>query len=306
MKSIQQHTLAASHRFEGKGLHTGRPVNMTVCPAPAGTGVLFVRTDIGEDAVVEALAENVSSTARSTAISRGDVSVSTVEHILSALSGLGVDNAVIRLNGPEVPILDGSALPYAEAFVKGGLVAQDAPKRLISIEKEILVKNDESGAFVRIEPAAQPSVNLTADFGSRVLGVQSAHWTPDTDYATELAPCRTFAFFHEIEHLAGLGLVKGGDVDNAVIVIEHPVSQEQVTSLCRTLGVREMSLTGDGYLCQGGLRFRDECGRHKLLDLIGDLSLCGGWLNARVTAYKPGHAINSEASKAVRNALKMK
>ena len=301
-----QHTLKKTYSFEGKGLHTGRHVHMTVSPAPADAGVKFVRTDMAGAPVIAALAENVSGTARSTTLSCGEASVSTVEHILSALSGMGVDNAVIGLDGPEVPILDGSALPYAEAFALGGLVAQDAPKRLMDIEKEIIVKDGKSGAFVRIEPAARPAVDLTVDFGSRVLGVQSAHWTPDTEYATELAPCRTFAFFHEIEHLAGMGLVKGGDVDNAVIVVEHPVSEEQVSSLCRTLGVPEMSLTGDGYLCRGGLRYADECGRHKLLDLIGDLSLCGGWLNARVTAYKPGHAINTEAARAVRKALNLK
>lgn len=306
MTFTHQHTLAQSHVFEGKGLHTGRYARMTVGPAPADTGVRFIRTDIGEDAVIEALAENVTNTARSTTISSGDVSVSTVEHILSALSGLGVDNALVEIDGPEVPILDGSALPYAEAFTLGGLVAQDAPKRLIQIEKEIIVKDGKSGAYVRIEPAERPAVDLTVDFGSRVLGVQSAHWTPDTEYATELAPCRTFAFFHEIEFLASQGLVKGGDVDNAIIVIEHPVSQEQVNSLCHSLGVQEMSLTGDGYLCRGGLRFADECGRHKLLDLMGDLSLCGGWLDARVTAYKPGHTINTEAAKAVRKALNLK
>lgn len=306
MTYSHQHTLSGSHRFEGNGLHTGRFAHMTVLPAPAGTGVRFIRTDIGSGAVVEALAENVTCTARSTTISSGGVSVSTVEHILSALSGLCVDNAVIEIDGPEVPILDGSALKYAEAFTLGGLTAQDAPRRMIEFEKEIVVTDERSGAFVRIEPAGRPSIDLTTDFGSRVLGVQTAHWTPETDYGAELAPCRTFAFFHEIEPLAGQGLVKGGDIDNAVIVVEHPVSQERVSALCRTLGVQEMSLTGDGYICRGGLRFDDECCRHKLLDLIGDLSLCGGPLNAAVTAFKPGHTINTEAARAVREALNLK
>ena len=303
---MNQHTLGNTCTFEGKGLHTGRYAHMSVEPAPPDTGIRFLRTDIGPDAFVDALAENVSSTARSTTISNGEASAVTVEHILSALTGMGIDNALIRLDNAEVPILDGSARLYAEAFRLAGVVPQDAPRRLLELAREVEVRDERSGAWVRAVPSDRPGISITVDFGSRVLGVQSAVWTPDTDYASEVAPCRTFVFFHEIEFLARQGLVKGGDVDNAIVIIEHPVSQKQIDDLCSLLGLPSLTCTEEGYLNNLELHFPDECGRHKLLDIIGDLRLAGGWLNASVTAFKPGHTINTMAAKEIRKALILK
>ena len=303
---MDQHTLGNICTFEGKGLHTGRYAHMSVEPAPPDTGIRFLRTDIGPDAFVDALAENVSSTARSTTISNGEASAVTVEHILSALTGMGIDNALIRLDNAEVPILDGSARLYAEAFRLAGVVPQDAPRRLLELAREVEVHDERSGAWVRAVPSDRPGISITVDFGSRVLGVQSAVWTPDTDYASEVAPCRTFVFFHEIEFLARQGLVKGGDVDNAIVIIEHPVSQKHIDDLCSLLGLPSLTCTEEGYLNNLELHFPDECGRHKLLDIIGDLRLAGGWLNASVTAFKPGHTINTMAAKEIRKALILK
>ena len=303
---MNQHTLGNICTFEGKGLHTGRYAYMSVEPAPADTGIRFLRTDIGPDAFVDALAENVSSTARSTTLSCGEASAVTVEHILSALTGMGIDNALIRLDNAEVPILDGSARLYAEAFRQAGVVPQDAPRRLLGLSREVEVRDERSGAWVRAVPSDRPGISITVDFGSRVLGVQSASWTPDADYASEIAPCRTFVFFHEIEFLAMQGLVKGGDVDNAIVIIEHPVSQTQIDELCALLGLPSLTCTEEGYLNNLELHFPDECGRHKLLDIIGDLRLAGGWLNASVTAFKPGHTINTMAAKEIRKALILK
>ena len=303
---MNQHTLGNTCNFEGKGLHTGRYAHMSVEPAPADTGIRFLRTDIGPEAFVDALAENVSSTARSTTLSCGDVSVVTVEHILSALTGMGVDNALIRLDNAEVPILDGSARLYAEAFMKAGIVPQDAPRLFLELAHEVEVRDGRSGAWVRAVPSGSPGISITVDFGSRVLGVQSAEWTPETDYASGIAPCRTFVFFHEIEFLARQGLVKGGDVDNAIVIIEHPVSQKQIDDLCALLGLPSLTCTEKGYLNNLRLHFPDECGRHKLLDIIGDLRLAGGWLNASVTAFKPGHTINTQAADEIRKALVLK
>jgi len=303
---MYQHTLGNTCFFEGKGLHTGRFARMSVAPAPPDTGVRFVRTDLGPDACVDALAENVSGTSRSTTLSSGEVPVMTVEHLLSALTGMGIDNAIVRLDGAEVPILDGSALPYAEAFAKAGAVAQDAPRRVLELAREVEVRDEASGAWVRAVPADRPSVAVTVDFGSKVLGVQGARWEPGTDYAAEIAPCRTFVFFHEIEFLAGQGLVKGGDVDNAIVIIEHPVTRQQIDSLCGMLGLPSLNATSEGYLDNVRLHFPDECGRHKLLDIIGDLRLAGGWVNAAVTAFKPGHAINTLAAGEIRKALILK
>lgn len=295
-----QQTLLKDYVFEGKGLHTGKTARMTVCPAPVDTGIVFRRTDMGEDAFVEALAENVSNTVRSTTISSGEVSVSTIEHILSALTGMGVDNAYIDIDNVEVPILDGSAKPYIDAIWKDGFEQQDAPRRYVELKEAVEIVNEEKGSFVRIEPADEFSYEIKVDFNSRVLGVQNAQWDPSVVYAEEIGVCRTFVFFHEIEFLFNNGLVKGGDVDNAIVIVEHPVTGEQVDNMSRLFNVPALEVREDGYLSNLTLRFSNECARHKLLDLIGDLRLCGGFLKAKVTAEKAGHGINTTAAKAVR------
>ena len=302
---MRQNTLANPCYFEGKGLHTGQYAHMYVWPASAGTGIRFIRTDLG-DACIEAIADNVTNTARSTTVSCGEASAITVEHILSALTGMGIDNAEVRLDNAEVPILDGSALPYVEAFRKAGIVAQDAPRHFLGLSREVEIRDEKSGAWVKVEPSDKPSTEITVDFGSKVLGIQNAGWDLDTDYASAIAQCRTFVFFHEIEFLARQGLVKGGDVSNAIVIIEHPVTQQQIDDLCSLLGLPSLKATENGYLSNLKLHFPDECGRHKLLDIIGDLRLAGGWLNARVTAFKPGHTINTIAAKEIRKALILK
>lgn len=276
---MNQHTLNSTYSFEGKGLHTGTYAHMTIMPAPAGSGIVFRRTDLPGKPEIHALAENVSNTARSTTISEGGAEVVTVEHIMSALTGMGVDNAAIEIDNREVPILDGSARLYAEAIAKDGIQDQGVPRKYIDIPLAIKVTDPKTGSWVKIEPAGEPSAHITVDFGSKVLGVQSAGWSLSTDYAKEIAPCRTFCFFKEIEAMLRGNLIKGGDLDNALVI------------------------TDDGYMGNPTLHFPDECGRHKLLDLLGDLRLAGGFLNAHITAYKPGHSINTKAAKALRALL---
>lgn len=276
---MNQHTINKACYFEGKGLHTGTYSHMKVLPAPAGYGIKFIRTDIPSMPEIEAVADNVTKTARSTTISSGEAEVVTIEHIMSALTGLGVDNAVIELDNLEVPILDGSARLYIEAFNGVGIKEQDAERKYIDLPLAIEVKDAKTGSWVRIEPADSPSADITVDFGSPVLGVQSAHWDQSTDYSKEIAPCRTFCFYREIEVMLKNNLIKGGDLDNALVV------------------------TDDGYMGNPVLHFQDECGRHKLLDLLGDIRLAGGYLNAHITAYKPGHYINTKAAKALRTLL---
>ena len=303
---LKQQTVGKSYSFEGKGLHTGKVSRITISPAPVDYGIRFRRTDLGEDAYVDAVAQNVSSTARSTTISEGDVTVMTIEHLLSALTGMGIDNARIDIDNIEVPILDGSAKPYIDAIWHGGkgVVQQDAPRKYIEIESPIEINNLETGAFVRIEPADEPSFDIKIDFNSRVLGVQTAHWDPSIAYTDEIGICRTFVFFHEIEYLFRNNLIKGGDVDNAIVIVEHPVSQEQLGHMSQLFNVPALGVQPDGYLDNIHLRFPNECARHKLLDLIGDLRLAGGFLKARITAYKAGHTINTKAASAVRKSLK--
>ena len=276
---MNQHTINKVCTFEGKGLHTGTYSHMKVLPAPAGYGVKFIRTDIPSMPEIEAIAENVTKTARSTTISSGDAEVVTIEHIMSALTGLGVDNAVIEIDNVEVPILDGSARLYMEAFLEVGIQDQGTERKYIDIPLALEVKDDKTGSWVRIEPADSPSADITVNFGSPVLGIQSAHWDQSVDYAKEIAPCRTFCFYREVEQLIKNNLIKGGDLDNAIVV------------------------TDTGYMNEKPLHFPDECGRHKLLDLLGDLRLAGGFLNAHITAYKPGHSINTKAAKAMRALL---
>ncbi len=299
-----QQTLIKSYSFEGKGLHTGKVAKMVINPAPADTGIRFRRTDISEGAYVDALAENVSNTARSTTISQGEASVSTIEHIMSALTGMGVDNAVIDIDNVEVPILDGSAKPYIDAIWADGFQEQDAPRRYVEISETIEIRNDEKGSVVRIEPAEEFSYDIMIDFNSRVLGVQNARWDSSVVYPEEIGTCRTFVFFHEIEFLFKNNLVKGGDVDNAIVIVEHPVTEEQVNRMSELFNVPALKVREDGYLSNLVLRFPNECARHKLLDLIGDLRLAGGFLKARITAEKAGHGINTQAAKAVRKQTK--
>ena len=305
LKEMQlQQTVKKSYSFEGKGLHTGRVAKMTINPAPADTGIRFRRTDLGEDAYIDALAENVSSTARSTTISCGDASVSTIEHVMSALTGMGVDNAVIDIDNIEVPILDGSAKPYVDAIWPDGFQQQDAPRRYVELTETVEIRNDEKGSVVRIEPAEEFSYDIKVDFNSRVLGVQNAHWDSSVVYPEEIGTCRTFVFFHEIEFLYNNNLVKGGDVDNAIVIVEHPVTDEQVARMSQLFNVPALKVREDGYLSNLVLRFPNECARHKLLDLIGDLRLAGGFLKAKVTAEKAGHGINTQAAKEVRKQIK--
>lgn len=297
---VNQRTVAETVRFEGKGLHTGTFSRIAIKPAPADSGIVFVRTDLESPVTIPALAENVSSTARSTTISAGEVSVVTIEHVMSALTGLGIDNALIEVEGVEIPILDGSARLYAEALKA---VEQDAPRRFVEIPETVEIKDEQSGSFVKIEPSDSFSIEVKVDFNSRVLGVQTASYDEQTDYASEIAVCRTFCFFHEIEFLFKNNLIKGGDVDNAIVIVEHPVSDEQLSAIAGLVGKPKLNVTGEGYLDNLTLHFPNECGRHKLLDLIGDIRLAGGFPKARITAFKPGHGINTTAAKAVRQLL---
>ncbi len=292
---MKQQTLTTEYTFEGRGLHTGKYAHLTLKPAPAGYGIRFVRTDVGVE--IPALASHISRTDRSTTISEGEVSVVTIEHVMSALTGLGVDNARIEIDNEEVPILDGSAERYVRAVAPDGLQAQDAERVWLEFDEPFEVRDEQTGSWVRVEPAATMSFEAKSDFNSRVLGVQEARWEEPADYVGQIAPCRTFVFFHELEFLAARGLVKGGDVDNAIVIVEHPVSEEQIESMCRLFGQPHLSVTPQGYLSNLKLHFPNECGRHKLLDLIGDMRLLGGFPKARITAFKPGHTINSVASR---------
>lgn len=291
-----QHTLKQSYTFSGKGLHTGAGVNMTIHPAPAGSGIVFCRSDLGAGATVAALATNVGPTNRSTTLCRGNVCVSTIEHLMSAAAGLGIDNMLVELDAEEVPILDGSALPYVRAIAADGLAGQDAPRRFLTLEKPFHYEEPDSGASIDILPAGEPSMKLTVDFNSKVLGVQSFCYDSSIDYAGEIAPCRTFCFLHELEFLLSKGLVRGGDMDNAIVIVEHQASEESIGRLKAFFGIRNLEVR-QGYLNNLQLHFPDEIVRHKMLDMIGDFALLGAPLKGTIIASKTGHRINTAVCK---------
>ena len=299
---MNQQTLIREYRFEGRGLHTGKYAHLTLKPAPAGYGIRFVRTDAGVE--IPALASRITRTDRSTTLSEGEVNVITVEHVLSALTGLGVDNACVEIDNEEVPILDGSAERYVRAIAPDGLQMQDEERVWLEFTEPFEVRDEKTGSWVRVTPADRMSFEVTVDFNSRVLGVQKAHWSQNADYVGQVAPCRTFVFLHELEFLASRGLVKGGDVDNAIVIVEHPTTREQIDSFCKLFGQPKLAVTPQGYLSNIKLHYPNECGRHKLLDLIGDMRLMGGFPKATISAYKPGHTINSLASRAALSKIK--
>lgn len=299
-----QQTLRKTYKFEGKGLHTGQYASMTIAPAPVNTGIRFRRIDIAGKPEMEALAEYVSNTARSTTLTCGECTVATVEHILSALTGLGIDNAVVEINNVEVPILDGSARPYVEAISADGPKVQNEPRKFIELKEEVEIVNESTGSVVRITPSDKLSYEIQIDFNSKVVGVQTASWAPNMDYAKEIAPCRTFVFFHELEFLLSHNLIKGGDVDNAIVIVEHPVTPQQIEQVATLFNKPKLNIDEKGYLNNVRLNFPNECARHKMLDLIGDLRLSGGFLKARITAVRSGHTINTNAAKAVREMIK--
>ena len=270
---MKQHTLKQSCSFCGAGLHTGAEVRMTVCPAPENHGIVFSREDMG-GARVRASIENVCGTRRSTMLRSGKACVRTTEHLLSAMVGMGIDNALVKLDGPELPILDGSALPYAAAFKQAGLQEQEAERRYFEIKEKTVFKNILTGSRIVMEPSQAPLYEATIDFRSKVIGVQSASLSQETDYAAEIAPCRTFCFLSDIVKLRKAGLIKGGTLDNALVVDEPR-----------------------GYYNNTPLRFDNECARHKLLDMVGDFALLGAPVKGRISAWKPGHKANTGAAR---------
>ena len=292
-----QHTISRSYTFTGKGLHSGVVARMTLRPAEAGSGIQFCRTDIGPDALVKAVATNVSGTDHGTTIASRNASVSTIEHLMSAAAGLGIDNMLVEIEGPEVPILDGSAAPYAEAIAADGLLEQPVARRELSLLEPFHYK-DPSGATIVILPAEEFSADLTVDFNSKVLGVQRFHYDKSVDYTSGIAPCRTFCFFHELEYLAGKGLIKGGDADNAIVIVEHPVDEATLKRM-RSLFTADALEVREGYLNNLQLHFQDEIVRHKMLDLLGDFALLGAPLKGTIIASKTGHTVNAAACKAL-------
>lgn len=302
--SQKQRTIASCVTHKGKGLHTGAEVTLSIKPAAENSGIYFKRTDIEGCPIIEALAENVKETSRSTVIEKKGARVSTIEHLMASLWGMGIDNAEIEINGPEVPILDGSANEWVRLISEAGTQEQKADRLFYEIADKISFEDAERGVEVVAYPDSRFSATVNVDFNSQVIGRQYATISCDSEFAGEIAPCRTFVFLHDVEPLINNNLIKGGDLNNAIVVIEKPITMEAAKEMSDKIGVNCFDASTQGYYAQQGLRFDNEIARHKLLDLLGDLALVGRRIKGRIIASRPGHYANTEFAKLIRKAIK--
>lgn len=304
MDTAKQTTLGGSFSLYGKGLHTGLSLTVTFNPAPENTGYKIQRIDMEGEPIIDAIAENVGDTQRGTVLQSGDVRVSTIEHGMSALYALGIDNCLIQVNGPEFPILDGSANPYVEKIKEVGIVDQNAPKDYYIIRKKIEVRDEQTGSCITILPDEQFSVTAMCSFQSKFISSQFATLDNFADYAKDIAPARTFVFVRDIMPLLEANLIKGGDLDNAIVIYEREVAQAQLDKLADLLKVPHMDATKIGYIQHKPLMWDNECTRHKLLDIIGDMALIGKPIKGRIIATRPGHTINNKFARLMRKEIR--
>ena len=300
----KQHTIQNSIKISGTGLHTGVLVEMTLNPANPGFGYQFQRTDLPSQPVIKADCDLVTDISRGTTLQVGDAKISTVEHILAALVGLGVDNCLIQVNGPEIPIIDGSSSPFIEIIEKAGVVEQDAAKAWYSIDENIFHYDDAKRVEMVALPALDYQITTLIDFNSPVLGTQHAALRTIKEFKSEIAPCRTFCFLHELEALLKNDLIKGGDINNAIVVVDKPVSEKEMSRLAKVFKREKIEVKSEGYLNNLELRFPNEPARHKLLDVVGDLALIGYPIKARIIANRPGHSSNVEFAKKIKQYIK--
>src|SRR3984957_10023247 len=283
----KQHTLASLTSISGTGLHTGIKVDMTLKPANPGFGFQFQRIDLPGQPVIKADCDLVTDTSRGTTLEDNGAKISTVEHVLAALVGMGVDNCLIEINGPEVPIIDGSSEPFVEMIEEAGVAEQEATKVWYTIDTNITHYDEKKRVEMVVMPAIEYKVTTLIDFNSPVLGTQHASLKSMRDFKAEIAPCRTFCFLHELEMLLEHNLVKGGDINNAIVIVDKPVTSEEMERLAKAFKREKIEVKSGGYLNNLELRFPNEPARHKLLDVIGDLALIGYPIKGHIIANRP-------------------
>ncbi len=297
---MKQTTIQRSVSVRGVGLHTGKPAQLTFKPAPPNHGYQLQRVDLPEQPILPADIRHVTSTNRGTTLRSGEVQVATVEHVLSALAGLEIDNVLLEIDGPEMPIMDGTALPFVQALRQAGVEEQDAEREYFVITEPLAYKDEVSGSELLALPSEHFEVAVMVDFNSKVLGPQYASLHHLKEYETEIAPCRTFVFLHELEKLLDMGLIKGGDLDNAIVIADRLMEQSELDRLAQKMGKPSIKIESEGVLNTVQLRFSNEPARHKLLDVIGDLALVGKPIQGKIVATKPGHTANIEFAKLLR------
>jgi UDP-3-O-[3-hydroxymyristoyl] N-acetylglucosamine deacetylase / 3-hydroxyacyl-[acyl-carrier-protein] dehydratase len=299
-----QQTLKGAVALSGVGLHTGTEVTMTMKPANPGFGIRFQRIDLPDKPIVKADADYVVDTSRGTTLDHNGARVSTIEHTLAALVGMGVDNVLIELNGPEVPIMDGSAREIIEAIDSIGVQEQDAKRVVYAIDQNIHYYDPVKNVDMLAVPSSDYQITTLIDFNSPVLGTQHATLKHISEFRSEIAPCRTFCFLHELEYLLDNNLIKGGDVSNAIVVVDKVVSKEELERLAKVFNKNKIEVKSEGILNNIQLHFPNEPARHKLLDVVGDLALVGYPIKAHIIANRPGHATNVEFAKKIKQFIK--
>ena len=299
----KQITLKESFVLKGKGLHTGQYITAVFNPAPENHGYKIQRVDLEGEPIIDCLAENVADTQRGTVLVMGDIRISTIEHAMAALYSAGVDNVLIQLDGPEMPILDGSAILFCQEINRVGVVVQNANKDFYIVKHKMEIKGD-NGEHIILVPDNEFCVNTMIAFNSKVLASQFATLDTLKDFETEIASARTFVFVREIEPLLQAGLIKGGDLDNAIVIYENELPQERYDSLADKIGIPHKDATQLGYINNKPLTWPNETARHKLLDIIGDLALIGKPIKGRVIATKPGHTINNKFARLIRKDIR--
>jgi UDP-3-0-acyl N-acetylglucosamine deacetylase/beta-hydroxyacyl-[acyl carrier protein] dehydratase FabZ len=301
----KQKTLAKSFSLQGKGLHTGLDINITFNPAEENHGYKIKRVDLEGTPVIDALAENVVATQRGTVISKNDIQISTIEHAVAALYAFEIDNCLIEVNAPEFPILDGSARFFVKGIQEAGIAEQNAPKDFYIVKQKIEVKDEETGSSLIILPDDKFSINTLISFDSPVLSNQYATLNDLSDFAEQVAASRTFVFVREVEMLLNNNLIKGGDLDNAIVIYDKKIPQESLNKLADEMGVQRKDVQELGYINNKPLVYDNEPARHKLIDVIGDLALIGKPIRGRIIATRPGHGINNQLAKLIRKDIKL-
>jgi UDP-3-O-[3-hydroxymyristoyl] N-acetylglucosamine deacetylase/3-hydroxyacyl-[acyl-carrier-protein] dehydratase len=299
----RQTTLETTVSIEGQGLHTGTMGKMTFHPAPANHGIKFKRSDLKGQPVIDATIENVVSTDRGTCIGTDDAKIYTIEHVMAAFRGMNIDNALVELDMEEIPIKDGSARYFVEAIEKAGIKELDAPREYLEITENIRLEIPERKTFIEIRPSKRFSLNVTIDFESRVLGEQTAEMDDISEFRDKISHCRTFVFLHELEFLLKNNLIKGGDLNNAIVFVNHQLPQKEMDYLADLFQKPRVKVNGNGILNNLSLYFDNEPARHKLLDMVGDLFLLGKPIKGHVTAYRPGHHANTEFARLIAEKL---
>jgi UDP-3-O-[3-hydroxymyristoyl] N-acetylglucosamine deacetylase/3-hydroxyacyl-[acyl-carrier-protein] dehydratase len=302
--SKKQRTLAKEISLSGKGLHTGIGVTISFKPAPANHGYKFCRVDLPGKPIIDALAENVTDTSRGTTLVQNNASVATIEHVLAALHGLMIDNAFIELNGPEAPIMGGSSWAFVKAIKEAGVVELKEDRNYFTVRQKIVFSDEEHGVDLIVYPDDHLSINVLIDYNSKILGNQYAILNSIDDFEEEISQSRTFVFFHELEPLFKMGMIKGGDLDNAIVILEKEVEQSEIDRIAKLFNRPGISTHTAGVLNNTELKYPNEPARHKLLDIMGDLALVGHPIKGKVVATRPGHYANTRLAKIMRQEMK--